>query len=73
MDNLNSEIVLAFPTVVPPIAEQNVIVASLAAMGASITDTRAKLEAQMSLSLEHRQALVTTAVTGQLPIPGLAA
>lgn len=32
-----------------------------------------KLEVQIDLLVEHRQALITAAVTGELPIPGIAA
>ena len=66
MDNLNSEILLAFPTVVPPIWEQESIVAVVAEMSERVAKTRSNLEHQMVLSLEHRQALITAAVTGEL-------
>lgn len=38
-----------------------------------IEQMRATLDRQVSLLIEHRQALITAAVTGDLPIPGVAA
>ena len=37
-----------------------------------IEQMRATLDRQVSLLIEHRQALITAAVTGELPIPGMA-
>jgi type I restriction enzyme S subunit len=73
MDNLNSEIVLAFPTLVPDLGEQISIVRAVEDMRQKTARLRTKLYAQIALSLEHRQALVTAAVTGEVDIPGVAA
>jgi type I restriction enzyme, S subunit len=73
MDNLNSEIVLAFPTLVPSLSEQESIVAAVGAMRASVERLRVVLDSQIELGRERRQALITAAVTGALDTPGIAA
>ena len=73
MDNLNSEIVLAFPTLVPPIAEQRDIVVGVNHRRRLVSEPLDKLTSQIQSLTEHRQALVTAAVTGELAIPGTAA
>jgi len=73
MDNLNSEIVLALPTLVPPIATQDRIVEDVHARRETTEALRGRLERQIGLLQEHRQALITAAVTGELEIPGVAA
>ena len=42
------------------------------AQGVAVRTTEA-LERQLDLLVEHRQALITAAVTGELEIPGVAA
>ena len=66
MDNLNSEIVLAFPCLVPPCDEQSAIVEEVNKSRCRISQTRAVLARQIALLNERRQALITTAVTGKL-------
>jgi type I restriction enzyme S subunit len=73
MDNLNSEIVLAFPTLVPPLPEQDRIVNDVACRRSRAAAPSRRLARQIDLLTEHRQALITAAVTGELDIPGLAA
>ena len=73
MDNLNSEIVLAFPTLVPPHDEQRGIIAATSEMVTKLNVLRAKREMQLERLVEHRQALITAAVTGELDIPRVAA
>ena len=73
MDNLNSEIVLALPTLVPPIATQDRIVEDVHARRETTEALRGRLERQIGLLQEHRQALITAAVTGKLEVPGVAA
>lgn len=58
---------------VPPIHEQRNIVHEVWRRLRPIDDVVTCLERQISLLQEHRQALITAAVTGQLDIPGLAA
>lgn len=68
MDNLNAEILLSMPCLVPPPAAQAEIVAAAHHM----RDARARLDdtfqRQVALFQEHRQALITAAVTGQLDL-----
>jgi len=73
MDNLNSEIVLAFPCLVPPGEVQARVVRAVDAMAASDASLRRRLVLQIELLGERRQALITAAVTGQLEVPGVAA
>jgi type I restriction enzyme S subunit len=73
MDNLNSEILLDFPILVPPRDEQDQIVRQVATMRATRVLLTTNLEKQIELTAEYRQALITAAVTGQLDIPGVAA
>ncbi len=73
MDNLNSEIVLALPTLVPPIATQDRIVEDVHARRETAEALRGRLERQIGLLQEHRQALITAAVAGELDVPGVAA
>ena len=69
MDNLNSEILLSFPVLVPSLEEQAVIVAKVAALDKESESVVEKLERQIRLSVEHRQALIRAAVMGELPVP----
>jgi type I restriction enzyme S subunit len=73
MDNLNSDIVLDFPTPLPPLDDQERIIVAVAAMAKATSSLRGKLEVQMELSQERRQALITAAVTGELDVGGRAA
>lgn len=51
---------------VPPIADQEEIASMLDSKWASLQSIEARLARQIDLLTEHRQALITTAVTGQL-------
>lgn len=57
----------------PPPVEQRAIVSILAAQQKRADSGRALLTRQIELLIEHRQALITAAVTGELSIPGVAA
>ena len=57
----------------PQLDEQMRMVASWREQEASARDIVGKLESQVALIREHRQALITAAVTGELEIPGVAA
>lgn len=72
MDNLNSEILLGFPTLVPPLAEQWRIVEEVGNVRAADALLDESLVNQIHLLVEHRRALITAAVTGELAVPGLA-
>jgi type I restriction enzyme, S subunit len=73
MDNLNSEIVLDFPTLVPTLSEQDSIASAVAEMLGAVNRLGMALGRQLSIARERRQALITAAVTGELDIPGMAA
>ena len=73
MDNLNSEIVLAMPCLVPPRREQLQLVKSVQSARAAVRSLSERLERQIVLLQEHRQALITAAVTGEMEVPGVAA
>jgi type I restriction enzyme S subunit len=73
MDNLNSEIVLAFPCPVPPVEAQRDVIDAVAALEQNGQALRDRAVRQIDLLREHRQALITAAVTGELEIPGVAA
>ncbi len=57
----------------PPPEVQDRIMSELVGAAASILGTLDRLTRQIDLLVEHRQALITAAVTGELEIPGVAA
>lgn len=73
MDNLNSDIVLGMPCLVPPSLEQEHLVTRVDVDRRRTAAAKARLGEQIELLREHRQALITAAVTGELDIPGGAA
>lgn len=73
MDNLNTEILLAFPVLLPPRTVQEEIVREVALRRSRCRATTAHLDDQLRLLAERRQALITTAVTGELATPGVPA
>lgn len=72
MDNLNSEIILGLPCVVPSEDEQWQIVTAVARRARTLKAFQGRLEQQLALLTEHRQALITAAVTGQMEVPSAA-
>ena len=67
--NLNTETVGAMVIPVPPLDEQDEIVTELDRRLDESTNFRTAICRQIELLQEHRQALITAAVTGQLEIP----
>ena len=57
----------------PPDAEQDAIVAVLDRECSLVADLVSRLQRQTALLREHRAALITAAVTGELEVPGVAA
>ena len=57
----------------PPSDEQDEIVRHLDQETSRMEDARDLITGQLALLAEHRQALITAAVTGELAIPGVAA
>lgn len=68
MENLNSEIVLDAPILLPPPREQRRIVGEVAAERARASAISGPMNRQVALLRERRQALITAAVTGELVI-----
>lgn len=68
MDNLNSEILLSMPCLVPPGDRQQAIVSAVIRARPRATATMEAIERQVRLLQEHRQALITAAVTGKLEV-----
>ena len=70
---LYPEVLLSMKTPVPPLPEQQDIVARLDGYLARLEPAAERLERSVALLREHRQALITAAVTGQLDIAKAAA
>ena len=67
-DNLNAEQVGALPVLLPPLEVQVAIVGRLDETLETQSRLQAKLERQINLLMEHREALTTVAVTGELDL-----
>lgn len=65
-DNLSAETTLQLPLLLPPRDEQDMIVRKLRERTSMIESGMARLQEQLGLLNESRQALITAAVTGQL-------
>jgi type I restriction enzyme S subunit len=61
------------PIPLPPLGRQSQEVEKLGTERAAIEELKECLTRQIDLLTEHRQALITAAVTGELEIPGVAA
>ena len=72
-DNLNAEQVGNFPFPVMMVITQRIIADYLDRETARIDALVDKIDHQVALLQEHRQALITAAVTGELEVPGVAA
>lgn len=71
--NISQEILRSLRLAVPPVELQRGVVADLRRSWARAERTAAALERQINLLQEHRHALITAAVTGELAVPGAAA
>jgi type I restriction enzyme S subunit len=69
----NSSKILGLPVPVLPLDEQARIVATFQAAAKHTSILQVRLTRQIDLLVEHRQALITAAVTGELSVPGVAA
>jgi type I restriction enzyme S subunit len=72
-DNLNAEQVRSLPVPLITVEEQRRLVLGLLPVLQQVSAARSVLERQIELLREHRQALITAAVTGKLELPGVAA
>jgi type I restriction enzyme S subunit len=68
MQNLNSEVLLAMPLLVPSREEQVEIARAVQSYRVRSSALLAKLSRQEELLTEHRQALITAAVTGEIKV-----
>lgn len=68
MDNLNTQILLRMPILIPPLPEQAQIAAACDSALDRAQVTAAALRRSIDLFREHQAALVTAAVTGQLDV-----
>lgn len=68
MDNLNSDIVLGVPLVVPDVQTQRKVVEAVMQRRALARSVASTLTTQIGLLRERRQALITAAVTGELEV-----
>jgi type I restriction enzyme S subunit len=72
-DNLNAEQVGNFPFPTIPVRTQRAIADFLDQETARIDALIETIDRQIDLLTEHRQALITAAITGELDVPGVAA
>ena len=70
---LNERDAADLPVPVPPLDEQRRIVDYLDNRLRLLDEAASRLADELELLQEHRQALITAAVTGELEIPGAAA
>ena len=70
---VNALDLVGLPCPLPAMAQQLVIAENLDEKDAVIRKATDQLARQIELLREHRQALITAAVTGELEIPGVAA
>jgi len=61
------------PVLVPSLQVQRDVVSEVSEARGRAAEVFARLERQIDLLREHRQALITAAVTGELEVPGVAA
>lgn len=73
MENLSSRVLLAMPMLIPPLEEQAEIAREVLSYRDHAASLVARLSLQEGLLFEHRQALITAAVTGQINLAGEAA
>ena len=68
VDSLRRPVFLNFSVCVPPIVEQDAIVASLESQGDRFDSLMAEAERAITLLRERRSALISAAVTGQIDV-----
>ena len=71
-ENTNIELLGELPVRLPDIAQQREVSDQLSMLDSITGLATEKLAHQLDLLVEHRQALITAAVTGELRVPGVA-
>jgi type I restriction enzyme S subunit len=71
--HINMSDIPDIPVVVPPLQEQKSVLTTVRREVSRLAGLKEKLSCQIELLREHRQALITAAVTGDLKIPEVAA
>jgi type I restriction enzyme S subunit len=69
----SSDKIAAFRVPLPPLTQQRALLDRHRRVAINDQELKARLNRQLSILQEHRQALITAAVTGELDIPGVAA
>ncbi len=72
MVKLRGEDIKACPVPILSVTEQRRVLSEFETVGTLSAAVRARLVAQIDLMVEHREALITAAVTGELAVPGVA-
>ncbi len=70
---INLDVAKSVPVILPPLSEQRAIVIEAGRRRQTNLSLHVALDHQVELLLEHRQALITAAVTGQIEVPEAAA
>ena len=70
---INRNVIGVLRVPVPPKKEQQHLARELDAKARHLSSLTTRLDAQVALLTEHRQALITAAITGGLEVPGAAA
>lgn len=68
MDNLNTDILLSVPLILPALAQQDTVLEEIGKLDASTSRTRGDLYSSVNLLCEYKQALITAAVTGEIDV-----
>lgn len=68
MENLNTDILLGVPILIPPAEVQTQLLDEVDSISASLRANRRGLAASMDLITEYKRSLITAAVTGELDV-----
>ena len=68
MSNLNTDILLAMPILLPPASQQQVIVSEAKHIEEGRSGLLREIEAQIELLQERKRSLITAAVTGEFDV-----
>ncbi len=71
--NISQELLKAIRIALPPVRIQNGIISQVSQSRAKLSEAKQKIDHQLDLLAEHRQALITAAVTGEIEVAGTAA